>query len=159
MPTEIDWEKREKAEELYVYGGLTYPQVSGEIGISVNTLQKWGTRYNWVDRRKEYRSHLSDIRLYEVQAAKGLMERAARSLDPQDAYAAQRLAAGLLKRTETKPREQTQIDRPRAFLEDMEFIADYLKTHSPEGLKHFGHHFDGIVNEWKAEHEKKTGTQ
>ena len=55
MASEIPWELREEAEELYIIEGLTYDDAAKKTGISVQTLKKWGAAEGWADRRREYR--------------------------------------------------------------------------------------------------------
>lgn len=131
MPTEIDWETRQRAEELYVLEGLTYEEVSRRTGVSVNQLQRWGApdKGGWVERRKQRREALADIRRYEIEAVRGLMERAAQSLDPQMVYAARAMSARLLKEDSEDRREKLKAmaDRVGQIAEGASVDPDTIK--------------------------------
>jgi len=152
MGQEISWETREKAEELYIMEGLTFAQVAEETGVSESQLKRWAADGDWAQRKKEYRKSFSNIRENTVKLRKALIEKALSSLDPQDIYAAVRLES-VSARTAAKKESTADVDRPRIFLEDMEFIAKILKEIDPEGLKILAEHFDVIAQRFKEAHE------
>jgi DNA-binding transcriptional regulator YiaG len=119
MPREIDWETRIDAEELYVVDGLTYEQVSERTGVSVTQLQRWGTDGGWVERRREYRNALGDIRRNTVKLRQALIESALNSLDPQAVYAVARLESATRATKSSQP-----DDRPVAISKPIETSAD-----------------------------------
>ena len=87
MGKEIPWETRERAEELYIYDGLTYEAVAVETGVSEAQLKRWGADGHWKARKKEHRAELTDIRRNQVRVRKRLIDAAVNSLDPQQVYA------------------------------------------------------------------------
>ena len=50
--------------------------------------------------------------------------------------------------------QAVDIDRPKIFLEDLEFVAGVMKEIDPEGLKVLGKNFDTIVKRFKERHAK-----
>jgi len=152
MASEIPWELREEAEDLYSIEGLTYDDVAGKTGIAVQTLKKWGGAEGWQERKREYRESLKSIRTNMTRLRQRLAAQAATSLDPQDIYALVRLQNAAAKdgrKTETAG----TADRPRIFLENLEFVAGVLKDRDPEGLKILGKNFDLLIAEFKRNHE------
>lgn len=154
MAKEIDWETRSYAEELYVVDGLTYEQVAEKTGVAVNTIQGWASHEGWKERRQEYREALQEIKSNTVKLRQNLIRKAAESLNPQDIYAAVRLESVAARQSHKREEAGPDIDRPRLFLEDMEFIAATLQEVDPEGLKILARNFDLIMNRFKEAHEK-----
>ncbi len=145
---EYSFEIRERAEELYVIDGLTFDEVAGETGIAAITLKKWAAAENWREKREEYRASVKDIKSNIVKLRKKLFAQALNSLNPQQVFAAIRLEGVELKRGK-KEEKVPEIDRPKLFLEDMEFIARSLQEIDPEGLKTFARNFEAITGKFK----------
>jgi len=152
MAEAYDFETRENAADLYIIEGLTYEQVSQKTGVSVTQLKTWGADERWREKRLEYRESQKEIKANMVKLRKQLAMKAVQSLDPQDIYAFVRLE-NVAGKQERKSDEGLKIDRPALFLEDIEFIASYLKEKDPEGLKILARSFDGIIDQFKARHE------
>lgn len=87
MAKEIPWEIREQAEEMYITGGQTFDEVSAATGVSVSQLKRWSGEGGWTERKREYRKSFADIKRNTVILRKRLIEKALKSLDPQDVYA------------------------------------------------------------------------
>ena len=166
MGTEISWEIREQAEELYIVDGKTFDEVAEITGVSVGQLKRWGAGFpdpedperkssSWMDRKKEYRTAFANIRRDTVLLRKRMMASALKSLDPQALYAVVKLEM-LAARQDKKEDGTVQIDRPSLFLEDMEFVAKILKEIDPEGLKVFARNFDVIVTKFKEQNAPET---
>lgn len=156
MGKEIDQEIREQAEELYILDGRTYEQVAEATGVSVSQLKNWGADGQWKRQRQEHRQTHRGIRANLTKLRKDFFEKAVQSLDPQDVYAAVRLEA-LATRQATKQEEAApDIDRPKLFLEDMEFVAETLRDVDPQGLKVLARNFETIVNRFKEKHAQAT---
>lgn len=157
MGKEIPWEIREEAEQLYIIEGKTFDEVSELTGVSVAQLQRWGTGnpeeeiLSWSERKKEYRTTLSNIQRDTVQLRKHMMRQALSSLNPQDLYAVIKLET-MAARQDKKEEQTVRVDRPSLFLEDMEFVAKILKEVDPEGLKVFAENFDVIIEKFKEQH-------
>lgn len=87
MAEAIDFERRDQARDIYVFGGLTLDRVSERTGISIQSLKKWSADEGWVAMRREYREAQSDIKRYTVLAKLEFIKNAMTTLDPQKAYA------------------------------------------------------------------------
>lgn len=155
MAREIDWEIRERAEELYVVDGLTFDQVAKETGVSVTQLKNWSGAEGWRDKREEYRVNKQSIRSTVTKLRKQLALDALSTSDPQKVFAFIRLEA-LAGRQEKKTEDAPKIDRPALFLEDLEFIAGILKDRDPEGLKILANNFDVMIEQIKAKYASET---
>lgn len=155
MAREIDWEIRERAEELYVVDGLTFDQVAKETGVSVTQLKNWSGAEGWRDKREEYRVNKQSIRSTVTKLRKQLALDALSTSDPQKVFAFIRLEA-LAGRQEKRTEEAPKIDRPALFLEDLEFIASVLMGRDPEGLKILANNFDVLIDQFKAKNAAAT---
>jgi len=149
MPKEISWETRERAERLYIEQGLTIEQTAKATGVSVSQLKRWATDEGWKERRKEHLElkRTFDETLFKLQQT--WMEKAINSEDPQVVYAAIRLMRLAQDRERKEDAKEPDIDRPKIFLEDLEFIAETLQEIDPEGLKVLARNFETIVQRFK----------
>jgi len=147
----IDQDLRERAEELYVYGGLTLEGVSKRTGVSDRTIASWSSEREWrrlredhVERKRALKRKLDELREKSLDSA-------IESGDPQAILAAYKLEelAEKRRRLSEDGGQVADVDRPRIFLEDMEFIAEVLKEIDPEGLKVFARNFEPIVTRYK----------
>lgn len=151
---EYSFEIRDEAEELYIEQGLTHEEVTEKTGVPVPTIKIWSTKGGWKERRKEYLEAKRTLRQNMARLRQNMVEKAAGNLDPQSIYAVARLEKLALQR-EKKPEGQApDIDRPKVFLEDMEFVAETLKEIDPEGLKIFARNFETIVDRFKEKHNQ-----
>jgi hypothetical protein len=66
---------------------FTYEEVSSSTGVSVSQLKRWGQEGDWVERKREYRQALADIKRKTVLLKRDLLDKAMHSLDPQSVYA------------------------------------------------------------------------
>ena len=143
-------ETRELAEEIYIYDGKTLEQVSDTTQIPMPTLKQWSSDGSWFQKKKEYRTAALAIKHDTIQLQRRLTEKALETLDPQAIYALSRLRA-VTRKESTQNEKEPDIDRPRMFLEDMEFAVKILQEVDPAALKLFGKHFGLIVRRWKEE--------
>lgn len=44
------------AELLYVQNGYTYEEIELSLGVSKQTLSNWAGKYNWKEKREQYRT-------------------------------------------------------------------------------------------------------
>ena len=144
-------ETREIAEEIYVYEGKSLEQVAEQTQISIQTLKQWSSDGSWFAKKKEYQSASLAIKHNTIQLQRRLTEKALETLDPQAVYALARLRTATGKQEKGEQKEP-DIDRPRMFLEDMEFAVKILQEVDPQALKLFGKHFGLIVRRWKEEY-------
>jgi len=121
MVEAISFELREKAEELYVIGGLTLEQVASETGISIQSLKRWSSKEDWFKRRREYQADKQGLRSSLTDLRNKMLARAMRSLDPQDIYpviALEKLLGG------RKAGEPEIPDKPMTKEELLSFIKE-----------------------------------
>ena len=147
----IALEDRDEARELYVVDGLTFEQVAKATGIAASTLQKWSDEEGWRASRTEYRKSLQEIRRNTTALRRKLLSEALESCDPQMVYAAVRLENVAAKQAPKTQAAEPEIDRPKLFLEHVEFIAETLKEIDPEGLKVLAGNFETIIKRFKEQ--------
>lgn len=136
---------------MYVEDGLSLEHIADDLAVNRSTLGRWKAEDCWEDARRQYRRDARSIRTSTLAARKKLAMAVAVEPDPQLIYALCRLETlALRKEKTTEDAAVPDIDRPRVFLEDLEFIAAWLKDHNPEGLKILAASFDGIVKAFKA---------
>jgi len=159
MAEAYDFETRDRAGDAYIKGGMTYEQISAEMGISRNTLIGWGQRYEWKKKREEFRASVMEEKAESEKIRKlrkDMIAKACDSLDPQNIYAVVRLEKLIQeidrKKAQDEDSKAPDIDRPRIFLEDVEFIAGVLKEIDPEGLKVLSRSIDTIIERFKEAH-------
>lgn len=153
----ISQKDREEARGLYVVDGCTFDQVAKATGISASTLKIWSDEEGWQTSKSEYRETQRGIWADITKLRKKFAAKAVESLDPQDIYALVRLENVAMKQV-TKKEETVEpdIDRPKIFLEDMEYIAETLKEIDPEGLKVFARNLELIITRFKEKHAHAT---
>jgi hypothetical protein len=144
-----DQEAKEQAKDLYVLEGLTLEQVATETEIPIATVESWSASEGWAGRKREYKASLADIKRKRVLLRKALIDKALQTLDPQDVYAASRMEATSKDHGQASLSVPPEVDRPKLFLEDMEFIVTTLKEIDPEGLKVLAGSFETIVEKFK----------
>lgn len=152
MAKEIDWEIRERAEELYIVDGFTFEQTAKETGVSVNQLKNWAAAEGWREKREEYRKAKKDIRSTLLALRQKLATEAAKDADPQKIFAFIRLEALAEKKEKRQEGPALKVDRPALFMEAIEFIAAFLKDNDPAGLKILANNFDKLIEAFKAKH-------
>lgn len=152
MGKEIDWETRERAEELYIVDGLTFEETALETGVSITQLKNWSAAEGWREKRQEYRSAKRDINSTVLKLTQKLSVEAMVNPDPQKIFAFIRLATLADKKEKKHEVTAPPIDRPALFMEAVEFIAGVLKDTDPEGLKVLARNFDGLITAFKAKH-------
>lgn len=142
--------------------------LKNEHGFKVSrpTLTEWKQTYDWEGRLArsdvEKASQAEDIsdgallnallgqkKKYEAYFENLPVD----SIDNQAVYAYSNL---LKKIVDIRPKggAAVDIDRPKLFLEDMEFLAQTLKEIDPEGLKVLGRNIDTIIARFKEQYAK-----
>lgn len=146
-------EIRERAEELYVLDGWTFQQTADELKISDRTVRTWAAKDQWQERRREYQQARRDARRDLIRLRRDLISHALETLDPRVVGAAVRVETVARKDDRDKAVvPDSPTDRPRLFMETLEFIAGALKDADPEGLKVLAKNFDLLVEKFKAEY-------
>jgi len=155
----IDYETKQRAQDLYVVEGMTLEEVASACEISDRTAANWSTEGDWTGERARYREAIAGIRSNSIKLKQQLIQKALFTLtgmdniDPQDMHGFR----SILVATEIKEKEKdavANIDRPKIFLEDMEFVAEVLREIDPEGLKVLAGSFEEIVTRFKGKHAK-----
>ena len=136
--------------------------------ISRQSVTTWAAKYGWHDRaaRAEAEEKNKAEKASDDSLLSALLNQKKKYEDYFDAlsvgevdnpaiYAYSKILKTLLDiRERISGDKAVNIDRPKVFLEDMEFIVSALKELDPEGLKTFGRNFDVIVARFKGQHEK-----
>lgn len=154
----IDFEIKQRARDLYVVEGLTLEETATVCEISDRTVANWSVEDGWTEARTRHREAIASIKDNSFKLKQKLIAKALKTIenmeniDPQDMHGFRSILAA----TEIKERERATADpdRPKIFLEDMEFVAEVLKKIDPEGLKILARNFDEIVGKFKERNEK-----
>lgn len=54
MKTRITGETRREAERLFVIEGKNYLEITKILNLGLETANKWGAKFGWVEKRKEF---------------------------------------------------------------------------------------------------------
>jgi len=132
--------------------------------ISRQTLTEWKEKYDWQGRAARAEAEQADqaedisdgaiMKTLLVQKKKYdiyFENLPVRTVDNQSLYAYSNLLKKIVDMRSKDGGGET-IDRPKIFLEDLDFIAHYLHENDPEGLKAFGRNIDAIVSRFKESH-------
>jgi transposase-like protein len=148
-----------------LYGeGHSRSEISRRLGVSQTTLGNWykeadkpGGTNEWEERRAKHRSYaerIDDLFDRELSAAE---DQTAGALSAPSLDALQKLSGMAVKFREIEARAGTvDFDRPKVFLDNVQFIATWLKENYPEGLRVLAENYDAMVFAFKVEHEKAT---
>jgi transcriptional regulator with XRE-family HTH domain len=151
----IDQETRERAEELFTVDGLTLEEISGRLGVSDRTLANWSASGNWMECRKKHREDLANIKRNSFKLRHELAKKALetlenmQSINPQDMHGFKSVLSMIEPKEKEKDQVVADIDRPKLFLEHLEFIVSVLKEIDQEGLKVMLRNFDEITGRFK----------
>jgi len=160
---EYDWEIREEAERLYVEGGLSYAEIGKQLNVPEKTLQRWSVvdgrhavndsneRMTWSRKRQRFIRDRLTINQHFRDMVKNSIANASTGQDPKYVFAA--LAALKEERERrAKPQSEMKIDKPRLFMEHIEYIAKYLKGKDMKAFKIFSKNLKGIIDQFKKEY-------
>ena len=145
---------RTDAESLYVEDGLSYDDIADELHVSANTIKRWGADGGWVERRNEFVRRRRTLKAKLLELRETMMSKAIGSTEAQDAHAVIHLEKLALVQEGKADAGTLEIDRPKVFLEDLEFIAETLKETDPEGLKVLAKSFTMLISRFKERHAK-----
>ncbi len=152
MAQEIDLQIRFEAEDLYVEARKPYERVSEATGVSVSQLKRWAREGSWREKRVAHLENKRSLKQQLVKLRDTMLKKAVDSNDPNTAYAALKIVKLQMDSDKDQSMEAVEVDRPKLFLEDMEFVAETLKEIDPQGLKVLLQNFDVIVNRFKEQH-------
>lgn len=158
------------AKDLYAQGN-TLQEISDQLDVSVTTLSIWKKESkvpsaeldDWDLARQGHRDFIEQLREMFKEQLEYLRELKPRDRTPADYDALSKAAAIVRKWDDIERAEQAkngageavvEIDRPKLFLETMEWLALKLKDMDPEGLKVLARNFDALIIQFKSEHEQ-----
>lgn len=144
------------ARQRYIEtGNLT--QVADELGVSRQTLSDWKNRTRrpdeaqdeWDRAREHKRSNVERLRALFDRELTALEDSSAGNMSAMSLDAITKLGT-LVQRWEVAEKSPT-YDRPRVFLENLQFVAGWLRDNNPEGLKALAESFDAVTLAFKEE--------
>jgi transposase-like protein len=143
--------------------GKAISEISKTLGISENSLYRWKSESRipgedmdgWEKDRFQKRSVAERIRALFLRELKAAEDSTAGSINASIGDTLQKLGS-LAVRWEEVERNSSggslNIDRPKIFLENLEWIARALQETDPEGLKILARNFDQLTVKFKAEY-------
>jgi len=156
--------KEPLAKKMYA-DGTSLAEISRQLDISDTTLRRWKSEDKvpgedidgWDKARQQKRSYCQRLRDVYDEQLKHLEELNAIERNAQVIDAISKLGA-LVHRWEAYESEKSRpdIDRPKIFLENLEWIAQVLRDMDPEGLKILARNFDALIVKFKAEYAQAT---
>jgi len=142
----------------------THRKMNGELGyvISRQTLHEWKTRYDWegrAARAEAEEKHLAEATSDEALLVVLLKQKKKYEeyfdslelgkIDNQAVYGYNSILKTIV---DIRPKgDAAEIDRPKVFLENLEWIARALKDTDPEGLKVLARNFDHLTDKFRSE--------
>ena len=154
------------AKDLYAQG-QSLQEIADRLDVSVTSLARWKADSKvpsekldaWDQARLSHRSFLENLRALFAEQLAHIQAIAPKDRTPTDYDALSKAAAIVRKwddieRAEAAKGQDTgvEIDRPKLFLEILEWLALKLKDIDPEGLKVLARNFDALVIQFKSEH-------
>lgn len=154
---EYDYGTRTLAEQMYVFHGRTFGEISGDLGVSENQLKRWGKAGEWRPKRDQYLKGKSQ----DLIRIMGVKENILQQLESEiSANTVHQLLSGWRQADriiETKLHPGgVDVDRPAIFLEDLRFVVETLKEVDPKGVNVVARNFDVIVDRFKEQHAQAT---
>lgn len=92
---------RDTAKELYIIEGLTFEQDAEQTKVPVATLKRWAAKEDWQRKREEYLAERQNFKEGLAGLRDKMLEKALKSMDPQDIYPLVALEKLLASRTRT----------------------------------------------------------
>jgi hypothetical protein len=158
MAEAYDYGIRSLAEQLYIFSGRTYEQISEELKISQRQLERWGKAGQWRARREQYLSSKANEITRMIGVRDKIMDNLEDGLVPGTLnllLAGYRQASTFInERLSPGQPSQVEVDKAALFLEFLQFLAEVLREANPEGLKVLSSSFDLIVGRAKERYAK-----
>ena len=160
--------KEPLAQRLYA-DGMTLVDISAQLDISETTLRRWKSDTwmpdqdidQWDRARQQKRGNIQRLKdLFERElkfvedAKEGTISSASMDALSKLGSLVQRWDAVERAEIAANTPAEVEIDRPKLFLENLEWIARILKDTDPEGLKVLARNFDHLIIAFKAEYAK-----
>lgn len=143
------------ASRMYAEG-KTLEAIAEDLGVSRQTLSDWKSRTrrpgedldDWDKSREQKRSNVQRLRALFDRELTALEKTRAGEMSAMSLDAITKLGT-LVQRWEQAETGPT-YDRPRVFLENLQFIIGWLRENDPEGLKVLAESFDPLTTAFKA---------
>lgn len=148
--------KAPQAERLYA-DGHSLAQIARLLDVSETTLRRWKGESGvpgeetdgWDAARAQRRGMAQRLRDLLDREVAALEESVAGTVDPRAIDGVSKLGA-LVTRMESSERAPA-YDKPRVFLENLQWIASWLRNNDAEGLKVLAANFDAMTLAFKSE--------
>lgn len=145
------------AMRMYTADNKSLAEIEEALDVSRQTLHVWkaDTRKpgeeldEWDRAREQKRSNVQRLRALFDRELRALEDSSAGSLNGISLDAITKLGT-LVQRWETTEKSPS-FDRPKVFLENIQFIAGWLRENDPEGLKVLAENFDALTVSFKVE--------
>lgn len=146
---EYDFATRSLAEQMYIYQGHTYAEISRDLGISENQLQNWGKAGDWRDKRDQY----VNSKAQKLARLIGIQERLLDSMEAeiQPAVIHQQLSGYRQLDAIIEARAGgSGADKAALFIEFLGQIVRFLVARDPEAAEVLNRHFDSMIEHFKT---------
>lgn len=148
----------EVAFRMYTADGKSLTEIEAALGVSRQTLSTWkgDTRVpgeeldEWDRAREQKRSNVQRLRALFDRELRHIEESVAGEITAVSLDAITKLGT-LVQRWEAVEAGGVAIDRPRVFLENLQWLAGWLREHDPEGLKVLAANLDTLALAFKTE--------
>lgn len=145
------------AFRMYTADNKSLAEIEAALGVSRQTLSLWkgDTRKpgddldEWDRAREQKRTNAQRLRALFDRELRALEEAPAGSLTTVGMDAVTKLGS-LVHRWESMEKTPS-FDRPKVFLENVQFIAGWLRENDPEGLKVLAANIDALTVAFKVE--------
>lgn len=148
----------EMAFRMYTADGLSLTAIEEALGVSRQTLSGWKNdtrkpgedKDEWDKGREQKRSNVQRLRALFDRELVAIEETPAGLISPVSLDAITKLGT-LVQRWEANEVTGNAVDRPRLFLENLQWLAAWLRENDPEGLKVLAANFDSLTLAFKTE--------
>jgi transposase len=146
------------AMRMYTADGKSLTAIEEALGVSRQTLSSWKSatlrpgqdKDDWDLAREQKRSNVQRLRALFDRELRHIEESVAGEISAVSLDSITKLGT-LVQRWEAVEAGGVAIDRPRLFLENLQWLAGWLRENDPEGLKVLAGNFDALTLAFKAE--------
>lgn len=143
------------ARQMYM-DGQTLDQISAVLDVSRQTLSDWKSRTKRAGDALDEWDKAREMKSSNVQRLRALFDRELTALENSRAGEMSAVSLDAITKLGTLVQRWEQAetgptyDRPRVFLENLQFIIGWLRENDPEGLKVLAESFDPLTSAFKA---------
>lgn len=155
----------EKGDKARLYGvamrmyaeGKSLTDIEAALEVSRQTLSKWKADSKRPGDEKDEWDKAKEVKRSNVQRLRALFDRELTALEEASPGSINNVSLdgitklGTLVQRWEQMEASPQYDRPKVFLENLQWIAAWLREHNPEGLKALAESFDAMTMEFKLE--------